>query len=136
MLHLDPGVHLHEIKIAVLVHEKLNRSDTFILHGKRRLDGSLSHFFTQFLGHKRRWGFFHQLLMPALNAAIAFAEVACLSILVTCNLDFYMTGFFDVLFHVHAVVAECCAGFLAGAVPCRKDVFILPYDPHTSSSTT
>ena len=36
MLHLDAGVHLHEIKIAVLVHEKFDGPGVFIVAGLRQ----------------------------------------------------------------------------------------------------
>ena len=54
MLHLDPRIHFHEIKIAVLIHEELNRSNTFIIDGAGGFLGGLSHFVTEFVRHKRR----------------------------------------------------------------------------------
>src|SRR5258708_27406465 len=43
MLYLDTGVHLHEVEIAVLIHEEFDRSHAFVVDGGSRFDGGISH---------------------------------------------------------------------------------------------
>ena len=42
MLDLDAGVHLHEVKAALLVHEKLHGADVLVIDRLRQLDRSLA----------------------------------------------------------------------------------------------
>ena len=49
MLHLNTGVHFHEIEVAVFVYEELDGSNTFVVDGLSAVDGRFTHAFTQFL---------------------------------------------------------------------------------------
>src|SRR5450432_1972920 len=90
MFYLYAGIHFHEIKIAVLVYKKLNRSHTFIVNSRCSFYCGLTHPLSKFWCHKRRRRFFYQLLMTALYRTISFTKMAHPSILITCNLYFYM----------------------------------------------
>ena len=117
MLNLNTGVHLHEIEVPVFINQKLNGSNAFVIHSFCRSYRSVAHFITKFLSHKRRRSFLHQFLMTSLNGTIAFTQVTNTPILISNNLNFDMTRFFNVLFHVHAIVSESCGSFLASRIP-------------------
>src|SRR5258706_2074252 len=99
MLYLDPRVHLHEIEVAMLVHEKFDGAYALVIDGRSRLDSRISHALAQFRRHKGGRRLLHQLLVPALNRAVPFAEVTDLSILVTRHLYLDMTGLFHEFLH-------------------------------------
>src|SRR6056297_3011233 len=55
MFHLNSGIHLHEIKVSVLIHEKFYGTYAFVIDALRRINRRFSHFLTQLRRHKRRW---------------------------------------------------------------------------------
>ena len=67
MLHLDPGIHLHEIKISVLLQKELNRPGICIMSRFCRLHCRLSHLLSQFRRQCDRGGLFDHFLMIPLD---------------------------------------------------------------------
>ena len=57
VLYLDTCIHLHKVEFTVFVHQKLHRTGPFVFDIFRCLYGRFSHFVTEFVRHKRRWGF-------------------------------------------------------------------------------
>ena len=53
MLYLYAGVHLHKIKIPVLVNQKLYRSCTFVFYCFSTFYSCVAHSFTQLFSHER-----------------------------------------------------------------------------------
>ena len=43
VLHLDPGVHLHEVEVLILIQKELDGSRVLIAHGLRRAHCNLAH---------------------------------------------------------------------------------------------
>src|SRR5580692_4951471 len=116
MLYLDTRIHLHEVEIAMLVHQEFNGAHTLIIDRRSGLDGSLTHAATQFLRHERRRRFFHQLLVTTLDAAIPFTEMTYPSILVTRYLYFNMPRLFHEFLHVNPVILKGCARLGLGRI--------------------
>src|SRR5690606_36353110 len=85
-------------------------------------------------GDKRRRRFFDELLVPALDGAIAFGQVANRAELVAHHLYFDMTGIFHELFEINAIIAEGGSGLLAGRIPCRLKLLVFPNDAHSPST--
>src|SRR2546428_554908 len=79
MFHLYARVHLHEIKVAMLINEKLNGANSFITDCLACFDCGLSHLLTQFLRYKWGWTFFGKLLMSSLNRTISFTQMTSFS---------------------------------------------------------
>ncbi|MNW51208.1 hypothetical protein D3C74_286890 [compost metagenome] len=73
MLHLNPCIHFHEIKLSVQPKQEFQRSRTGIVDGLRGSNRSLAHF-PPFLRRKHRARcLFDQLLPTALYGTVAFA---------------------------------------------------------------
>ena len=87
MLDLDAGVHLQEIEPAVACKKELDRSRSDIAHRRGRLDRRRAHFRAQPWRHGRRRRFLDQLLVAALDRAVALAEMNDLPRLVAEHLD-------------------------------------------------
>ena len=69
-------------------------------------------------GDERRGAFFEDLLMPALERALAFAEMNQISVLVAQHLDFDMPRILDELLDVDFSVAEGALGFARSFAQC------------------
>ena len=111
MLDLDARVHFDEIELAVLVQE-LDRTGAAIAeiaHGLR----ARPHRCSRALFRIERGGgaFLPDLLMPALQRAIAFAQMDCAAAAVAENLDLDVPGLFEVFFKIDRIVAEGGFGF-------------------------
>ena len=59
MFDLNSRIHFHKIEIAIFIHKKFYRSNSFILYSFCCFYSRNSHSFAQFICHERRWRFFH-----------------------------------------------------------------------------
>ena len=106
MLHLQTGVHFHEVEILGLVDQELDRARADITHGLRRLDGRLRHGGAHFVAQARRRRFLDDLLMAALHRAIAVEQADGLSVRVRKDLHFHVASLGKVAFHQQPIVSE------------------------------
>ena len=67
VLNLYSGIHFHEIKIFVFIHQEFDSAHTFIFHCFSCFHRCFPHFFPKLFRHKRRRGFFHKFLVSSLN---------------------------------------------------------------------
>jgi BirA family biotin operon repressor/biotin-[acetyl-CoA-carboxylase] ligase len=73
VLHLEPGVHLQEVELAVLV-EELDRARVDVAAGAGDLHGRLAHGLAHLVGELGGRALLDQLLVAALRRAVALAE--------------------------------------------------------------
>ena len=106
VLDLEPGVHLEEVELALLVEQELDRSRAQVPHGLGRLYRCLAHAQPQIQIHGRRGGFLDQLLMPPLHRALALAEVDRVAEPVGEHLNLHVARPIHEVLHVDGVVAE------------------------------
>src|ERR1035437_1945160 len=100
MLDLNPGVHFDEIKFAVLI-EELDRSSSGITEFPHRGRADVANFQALRSVEGGRRALLPNLLMPALQRAIAFAEMNSLAVSVAQNLDFDMPRLFEKFFKLN-----------------------------------
>ena len=105
MFDLDAGVHLDEIELAVLV-QKLDGADAEILHVLHRLGAGRADPGARGGGKNRRGAFFPDLLMAALQRAIALAEMDRAAAAVAQYLDLDVARLLQVFFQIDRGVAE------------------------------
>src|SRR6185369_13996802 len=79
--------------------------------------------------------FFHQLLMAALNRALALAEVNTLAILVRKHLYLDVPRLLDITLNVNTAVVERCRGFGRRRLERFPELFLRTHDAHTASTT-
>ncbi|MPM38347.1 hypothetical protein SDC9_84976 [bioreactor metagenome] len=134
MLDLNPGVHFHEIEIAVGGQQEFDRPGIVVAGGLGRLDRGRAHAFAQFRIQRRRRRLFEQFLVAALNAAIAFPEVDDIAVVVGQDLEFDVARIDDIFFHVKRSVAE---GLLRLG-PCRMEALnqtrVIVRDAHSAAA--
>ena len=112
VLDLEPGVHLHEVEALVLAvagDDELDRAGVLVADRARRRDRGLAHRARGRLGQPRRRRLLDDLLMPALDRAVALEQVHEVAVAVAEHLDLDVARPAQVFFHEHAVVAEGAA---------------------------
>lgn len=82
MLHLDPGVHLNEVGVAVPVHQELTGAGVAVAHGLAQADGAVKDLLPGLLGHGEGGGVLHHLLVAALDGAVTVEEVDHIAVVV------------------------------------------------------
>ena len=105
MLDLDAGVHLDEIELAVLV-EELDRADAEILQIAHRLGDRLADHVAGGGVERGRGAFLPDLLMAALQRAVALAEMDGVALAVAEHLDLDVARPLQIFLEIDRVVAE------------------------------
>ena len=87
MLHLDAGVHLDEVELAVLVHEELDGAGVLVADVGEAAAEGLADLLAHLGRDLQRGRFFNQLLMAALDGALALEERSHVAVLVGQHLE-------------------------------------------------
>src|SRR6185312_10217642 len=133
VLDLQPRVHLDEVEFAVLV-EELDRAGARIFelaHG----GGTDFADFVALLGRNGRCGrFFPDLLVAALQRAIARAQMHRIALAVAQHLHFDVPRLAEIFLHVDGVVAEGGLGLRARGRPAQQHVGLGMCDLHAAAA--
>lgn len=106
MLHLQSGVHLHEVVlIAVQVENKLNRSCVVVADSPSCLDCRSAHISPDGLADVGR-GLLDHFLVPALDRAVSFVQMDVVTVRVSEDLHLDVSGSSDVLLDEYPIIAE------------------------------
>ena len=119
VLHLQPGVHLHQIKRLVglgFIEQKLHRARTHIARRFRQCNGRLPELLAQCGRHDWAGRFFDDLLVATLHRAIALTQVDAMALRVGHDLHLDMTGPQQGALQQQVAVAKTGQRFGAGAV--------------------
>ena len=106
MLDLDARVHLHEIEMTVIIHEKLNSARIGVSDVLCQLDRGCAHSSPQFGRHQRGGTLLDDLLIASLDGTIAFPEMNDAAVFIRENLKFDVVRIDDKLFDVDLGIAE------------------------------
>ena len=76
VLHLDPGIHLHEVEmLSVAVQQKFHSARALVVDGLRRFHGGPAHLLPQLRRQAPGGGLLNELLVPALDGAVPVSQV-------------------------------------------------------------
>ena len=106
VLHLDAGVHLHEVVRPIGVEQHLDRPGPHVIDRLRASDGRGPHFLAQVGGHRGAGCLLDQLLMPPLDGAVTLAEVNDVAVFVAEDLELDVARPCEILLDVDVAVAE------------------------------
>ena len=106
MLHLQPRVHLEKVEVPASVDEKLHGPRADVAGSARHIDGGASHRRTQPRVQSGTRRFLDDLLVSALNAAVALIEMHEVALPVPEDLEFDVPRPIHELLQVHAGVSE------------------------------
>lgn len=136
MLHLKSRVHLHKEELVGLgVQDKFNSTRIEVSHSFCSLDSCLSNLSSNLLSNLTR-GFLDNLLMESLDWAVSFIEIDVVSVFVSNDLDFYVSGLCNILLNNHVVVIERVFGFLFGSFQLVLEFFLVFNNSHSSAATS
>lgn len=110
VLHLNTGVHLDEVETTVLV-EELERTGAAVADVDARLDAASQDFLARLLVDARCRRFFENLLVAALQRAVAVAQVDGVALAVGQHLHFDVARVGEEFFQIDHRVAERRACF-------------------------
>ena len=131
VLHLDARVHLHEIEAAVL-EEELDRAGVHVIHRFAELDRGGAHLGADLLRERGRGRLLDQLLMAALNRAIALAEGHDAAVDVSEHLDLDVAGVLEVLLDVDVGGSEGALRLAARRLERALQIGLVAADAHAS----
>ena len=114
VLDLEPGVHLEEEEVAVLVDE-LDRAGVVVADRLGGLDGGLAHRVLDAVGQAGRRRLLDQLLVAALGRAVAGRDPHHVAVLVADDLDLDVARPGEVALDVDLVATEERLGLALGA---------------------
>ncbi len=134
VLYLHASVHLDEVEAAVLV-EELEGAGATVADVDARLDAAGEDFLASLLVDARCRRFFENLLVTALQRAVAVAQVDGVALAVGEYLDFHVARVGQVLFQVDHRVAERGTRFGAGQLGRCDQVFFLVHHAHAATTT-
>jgi len=134
VLNLDPGIHFHEIEIALGVDQELDRAHPGIIDMPGQADSGLAHRLAQLGRGKRRGGFFEDFLVAALDRAVALAEMDHMPMLIGEQLNLDMARVFDEAFEVDPVIAKASHGFSPGGLESTRQVLVAQGNAHATST--
>ena len=135
VLDLQARVHLEEVEVALAVHQELDRARVDVADRGGHPAGRLAHAAPHLRRDERRRALLDQLLVAALDRALALAEVHDVAVRVGQHLDLDVARLLDVALDVDGGVAERGARLRArgaqrarqlagrrarGACPCRR----------------
>ena len=107
VLHLDAGVHLHEIEVfSVGIQQKFHGAGVLVANGPGRPDGGLAHLLPQLRRQAPGGGLFDELLVAPLDGAVPVTQMDHMAELVCQHLKLDVAGAEHQLFKIHLVVAE------------------------------
>src|SRR5699024_5687321 len=130
---LQARVHLHEVEAArVLVEDELDGAGADVADGGGGLAGLVPEVAAGGVVEVRGWGLLEDLLVAALDAAVALAEGDGVAVAVGEDLDLDVAGADNVLFDEHdlAALAEGGAGLGAGAAQLGGELVLGHDDAH------
>ncbi len=130
VLDLNPGIHLQEVELATRREQEFDGPGPQVAHGARGGGGGIAHAAAQCgrHGHGRR--FLDELLVPALDAALALAQRDHASERVRQDLDFDVSRPLEVFFEVHFAGPERLDRLARRRLESRFELRLLPDQPH------
>src|SRR5436190_3323133 len=106
MLDLQARVHFEEVEVVVRRDDEFDGAGVAIVDACGCRDRGLRHPLAQLVAVARRGCFFDDLLMPALQRAVALEEMDDVAVRVAEDLELDVARLFDVALEQQAIVAE------------------------------
>mmetsp|Transcript_5903 Transcript_5903/g.15018 ORF Transcript_5903/g.15018 Transcript_5903/m.15018 type:complete len:407 (-) Transcript_5903:169-1389(-) len=134
VLHLQPSVHLEEVKVLVGVNEELDGASRLVVDSAREGNRLLAHRSSGLGVQERRWRLLDNLLVPPLDRALSFVQVHIVAMLVTKHLDLNVAGLVDEFLHQEVVISKRLGLTLRQRVPLLK-IAVIPRRSHALATT-
>ena len=130
MLDLQARVHLQEVEAPLPVHDELHRTGRFVVHRPRQRHRLPAHGPAGLRVDERRRRLLDDLLVPALDRALALAQVEGVPVPVRKHLDLDVARLLDEPLDEEAVVAEARPRLAPRALEPLAAFGVVARDPH------
>ena len=134
MFHLDAGIHFHEIKRPAAVHQEFHGAGALVANGAGGGHGGIAHLAAQVGVDGHAGSLFQQLLVAALDRAVALAQVDHVAVAIGQHLHFHVSGPVDEFLHVEARVAEGSLRFPLGRFEQALDLIGPRHQAHAAAA--
>ena len=135
MLHLDAGVHFHEVEmLARLIDEVFDRAGVLVVDRLDEIHGSRAHALAHFRGEKGRGAFLDDLLVAALHRAIALAEVDEMAVGIGNDLELDVVRVEHQFLHVTIAISEAGHGLVRSGLEKGLELLRLEAGAHPASA--
>ncbi|MNE33092.1 hypothetical protein D3C80_1267390 [compost metagenome] len=135
MFHLHPGVHFHEVHLAI-GEQELHGTGVLVTHGLGRAHRQVTDVGALLGGQLRAWGDFDELLVAALDRAIALEQVHNVAEAVTEDLRLDVLGIDDAFFQEHFRRAKGLGRFGNHPWECLFQLLAAVAATNTAAATT
>ena len=138
VLHLQAGVHFHEVEAhllgvvvaARLLDDELHRAGAHVVHRLGGCHRGQAHLLAQLGRQAGRGRLFQHFLVAALHRAVALEQVDAVAVRVAEHLDLDVARALHVFLDQHRVAAEAVARFALAAGQCVRKVLGLFHRAH------
>ena len=100
--------------MAITINDKFDRAGTVIANSRSKPNGFGAHCLTSGIIQKRRWRFFDNFLVAALDGTFAFIQMDAIAGFIGQNLNFDMAWTGDEFFDKHTIITKAGCGFAHG----------------------
>ncbi len=130
MLHLEAGVHLQEVRLALLVHQELQRAQAGVAGGVGRPQRHLAELLAQPRVYGRGRRLLDHLLMAALDGALALPQGCDVPPHIADDLELDVAHWLQELLQVQRPVPKGRGRLLAGRVQRRRQLLRAVHSAH------
>ncbi len=134
VLDLDAGVHFHEVEVALRIHQELERAGVGVLHGARGVDDRRAHLAPHLVGDRDRRRLLDQLLVAALDRALALAQVHDVAVMIAEDLVLDVPRRLEILLDVDIADAERRLGLALRRAEGMRQFLRLLHDAHAAAA--
>src|SRR3989338_214823 len=136
MLNLNPCIHFHKIISHIFIKQKLHCPNICVANCPHYLYSSLSYAPPQFFIQCRRWRFFQYLLVSALDRTIPFSKIDNMAILISHNLNLYMSWRLAIFLDIHFAVPKRSLRLVLCSMKCIPKTCRCMNKLHTPAAST
>ena len=134
VFHLDTGIHLDEVVIAVTIHQKFQCAGGDIVHMLCDLHRITVQCLTGLLRNREGRSEFHDLLIASLQRAVALTQMHHVAVFVTQHLDLDVFRIHQELLHEDIIIAEGLLRFALDEIELDAHIFLTVTAAHTASA--
>ncbi len=136
VLDLEARVHLEEVETAVPVDEELDGPGVAVTASTSNSQGCVPDRLSLAIGEAHGRCLLDELLVAALDRAVALAEVQLVAVIVDDDLSFDVPRILQVLLDVHGRIPEVSVGFSGSTLERLVDVARRTHDAETLAAAT
>ena len=136
MFHLQTSVHLHEVEpIIGGIKDEFNGTSIHIADSFGSLDCGLPNMSADLLSNLR-WCLFDDLLMAALDRAVALVKVYIVTMTVSEYLKLNVTWLLNISLNNNVLIIETLKGLSLSSIQLVMELLLMPHNSHTLATAT